>query len=93
LRRATIPYAGAYASDLFGRLIVEEVDGTLRFQLGPNCCAVLGHWLGDRFRARFVLRFPEDWFVSFVLEEDHTLKVTIENVFPSAEIATFTRVN
>jgi hypothetical protein len=61
--------------------------------VGPNCHAALSHWSGDRFRARFVLRFPEDWFASFVLEGDHAVKVTIANVFPSAEMATFTRVD
>ena len=43
-------YAGTYASDLFGKLIVEEAGGALRFRLGPNCHASLFHWSGDRFR-------------------------------------------
>jgi hypothetical protein len=86
-------YAGTYASELFGPLVVKEVDGTLFLQLGPNCRTALAHWSGDRFRARFVLRFPEDWLISFHLEGDHAVNITIANVHPSAQIATFERVN
>jgi hypothetical protein len=84
-------YTGTYVSDLFGKLIVEEADGALRFRLGPNCHAALVHWSGDRFRARFVLRYPEDWFVSFGVENDVATTITIANAFPSAEIGTFRR--
>jgi CubicO group peptidase (beta-lactamase class C family) len=82
-------YPGTYVSDLFGRLIVEEADGALRFQLGPNCRAALTHWSGDQFRARFVIRYPEDWFVSFAVENNIPVSVTIANVYPNAEIGTF----
>jgi CubicO group peptidase (beta-lactamase class C family) len=85
--RETIRPSGAICSS------ANDLAKFAMFQLGPNCRAVLGHWSADRFRVRFVVRFPEDWFVSFVLEENHAVKVTIENVFPRAEIATFTRVN
>jgi CubicO group peptidase (beta-lactamase class C family) len=84
-------YAGTYVSDLFGKLIVEEADGALRFRLGPNCHAALVHWSGERFRARFVLRYPEDWFVSFGVANDSATTLTIANAFPSAEIGTFRR--
>ena len=84
-------YAGTYVSDLFGKLIVEEAGGALRFRLGPNCHAALVHWSGDRFRARFVLRYPEDWFVSFGVENDVAATLTIANAFPDAEIGTFRR--
>ena len=46
----------------------------------------LVHWSGDRFRARFVLRYPEDWFVSFGVENAAATTLTIANAFPSAEI-------
>ena len=84
-------YAGTYVSDLFGKLIVEEAGGALRFRLGPNCHASLVHWSGDRFRARFVLRYSEDWFVSFGVENDVATTLTIANAFPNAEIGTFRR--
>ena len=74
-------YAGTYVSDLFGKLIVEQADGALRFQLGPNCRAALVHWSGDRFRARFVIRYPEDWFVSFGVENNVVTTVTIAKRF------------
>jgi CubicO group peptidase (beta-lactamase class C family) len=84
-------YAGTYVSDLFGKLIVEEAGGALRFRLGPNCHASLVHWSGDRFRARFVLRYSEDWFASFGVENDVATTLTIANAFPNAEIGTFRR--
>ena len=84
-------YAGTYVSDLFGKLIVEKADGALRFRLGPNCHAALGHWSGDCFRPRFVLRYPEDWFVSFGVENDIATTLTIANAFPNTEVGTFRR--
>ncbi len=68
-------YTGTYASDLVGELIVKKVNGSLRFQLGPNgralrLCAIA---LGDRFPHAYGVRptdFPEDWFsISFVLRQ------------------------
>ena len=92
-RLALAKFAGTYESDAYGRLVVEETGGTLSMRLGPNCRAQLVHWSGDRFRATFVLRFAEDWFVSFVPEGDHIARVTIANVFPGRELATFARVS
>jgi hypothetical protein len=86
-------YTGTYASDFVGQLIVKEVNGSLQFQLGPNGHAALEHWSGDRFRTQFVLRFPEDWFFSFVRDKDRVVKVMIANVFPSSDVGTFTRVD
>jgi CubicO group peptidase (beta-lactamase class C family) len=86
-------YAGTFASDLLGELTIKEVDGSLQFAAGPDCHAALEHWSGDRFRARFVLRFPEDWFFSFVRDKNRVVKVTIANVFPGSEVGTFTRVD
>jgi len=63
------------------------------YWLGPNCHAALEHWSGDRFRTQFVLRFPEDWFFSFVRDKDRVVKVTIANVFPSSDVGTFSRVD
>jgi CubicO group peptidase (beta-lactamase class C family) len=84
-------YAGTYLSDLFGMLKIEQADGALRFELGPNCRAALVHWSGDQFRARFLIRYPEDWFMSFGVENNVVTTVTIANAFPSAEIGTFRR--
>ena len=84
-------YAGTYESDIYGRLVVQVTDGTMSMQLGPNCRSQLAHWSGERFRATFVLRFGEDWFVSFHGQDGRVEKVTIENVYPSGEIATFSR--
>ena len=86
-------YTGTYASDLVGQLIVKEVNGSLQFQLGPNGHAVLEYWSGDRFRTQFVLRFPEDWFFSFVRDKDLVVKVMIANVFPGSDVGTFMRVD
>ena len=66
---------------------------TRHFQLGPNVHAALEHWSGGRFRTQFVLRFPEDWFFSFVRDKDRVVRVTIANVFPGSEVGTFTRVD
>ena len=41
--------------------------------------------------ARFVLRYSEDWFVSFGVENDVATTLTIANAFPNAEIGTFRR--
>jgi CubicO group peptidase (beta-lactamase class C family) len=84
-------YAGTYESDIYGRLVVQVTDGTLSVQIGPNCRSQLTHWSGERFRATFVLRFVEDWFVSFHCQDGRVVKVTIDNVYPSGEIATFSR--
>jgi hypothetical protein len=84
-------YAGTYESRLFGQLVVKEVDGTLHIELGPNIRSELVHWEGERFRATFVVRSPKDWFLSFDFHDGHATKVTIVNVFPNAEIATFVR--
>jgi CubicO group peptidase (beta-lactamase class C family) len=84
-------YAGTYESDLYGQLVVIERDGTLSLHLGPNCGSDLVHWSGECFRAKFVLRFGEDWFLSFASQDDRIEKVTIANVFPSKEVATFAR--
>lgn len=85
-------YAGTYISELYGQLFVKEANGVLHIQWGPNCHSELVHWSGDRFRATFVLRFPEDWFVSFVPQDGRIAKLAIERVYPSMEIASFARV-
>jgi hypothetical protein len=61
-------------------------------QFGPNCRSEVVHWSGERFRATFVLRSPEDWFLSFELQDGQVAKVTMTNVFPNREISTFARV-
>jgi CubicO group peptidase (beta-lactamase class C family) len=84
-------YAGTYECPLYGRLVIRETDGMLSMQLGPNCQSDLVHWSADRFRATFLLRFPEDWFLSFASADNRVVKVTIANTFPSKEVAIFTR--
>lgn len=86
-------YAGTYESDLYGRLVVAQADGRLSIDLGPNCHAELVHWSGERFRATFVLRFAEDWLISFVPQDGRVMRATLANIFPSREIATFARVS
>lgn len=83
---------GTYESEIYGRLVVRETNGRLSMRFGPNCRSDLIHWSGDRFRATFILRFPEDWFLSFGPRGDGTLGLTIVNVFPNKELATFVRV-
>jgi CubicO group peptidase (beta-lactamase class C family) len=89
---ALTEYAGTYESEIYGRLVVQVVDGTISMHLGPNCRSELVHWSGDRFRATFVLRFAEDWFLSFVSQQGRIAKVTISQVFPNREMTTFTRI-
>jgi CubicO group peptidase (beta-lactamase class C family) len=86
-------YAGSYESEIYGRLVIQVVNGKMSMQLGPNCHSELVHWSGERFRGTFVLRFAEDWFVSFFPQGERVAKVTIANVFPNKEIATFVRVH
>jgi CubicO group peptidase (beta-lactamase class C family) len=86
-------YAGTYQSDLYGQLVVKETDGILSMQLGPNCRSELVHWSGERFRATFVLRFPEDWFLSFVPQKGQVTQAALVNIFPNREIATFARAS
>lgn len=85
-------YAGTYESEIYGRLIVEETGDSLSMRLGPNCASTLLHWSGEQFRATFVLRFAEDWLLSFVPKGEHVARVTIRNVMPDEELATFVRV-
>lgn len=92
-RFALAEYAGTYESRVYGRLIVEQTGDNLSMRLGPNCRSKLVHWSGERFRASFVLRFAEDWLVSFVPEGEHVAKVTIRSVMPDKELATFVRVS
>jgi hypothetical protein len=86
-------YAGTYESEIYGRLVIKVADGTMTMQLGPNCHSELVHWAGERFRATFVLRFAEDWFVSFTPQDGRVAKLTVANVFPNKEIATFVRIH
>jgi CubicO group peptidase (beta-lactamase class C family) len=86
-------YAGTYESEIYGRLVIQVADGTMSMRLGPNCHSELVHWSGERFRATFVLRFAEDWFVSFAPLDGRVAKVTVANVFPNEEIATFVRIH
>jgi hypothetical protein len=86
-------YEGTYESELYGQLIVAESNGILSMQLGPNCRSELAHWSGERFRAKFVLRFLEDLFLTFLLRDGRVAQVTIMNVFPTKEISTFVRVS
>ena len=86
-------YEGTYESELYGQVIVAESNGILSIQLGPNCRSELLHWSGERFRATFVLRFPEDLFLTFLPRDGRVAQVTITNVFPTKEISTFVRVS
>jgi CubicO group peptidase (beta-lactamase class C family) len=92
-RFALAKYAGSYESNAYGRLVIEEAGGRLSMRLGPNGRSQLVHWSGECFRATFVLRFAEDWLLSFVAEGDHVARVTITNVFPDQELGTFSRVS
>jgi hypothetical protein len=62
-------------------------------RLGPNGRSNLVHWSGERFRATFVLRFGEDWLLSFDSDRGRVTRVTITNVFPPKELGTFSRVS
>ena len=91
-RFALAEYAGTYESDAYGRLVIEQTGNTLSMRLGPNGRSKLVHWSGERFRATFVLRFAEDWLLSFDSDGGRVSRVTITNVFPNKELATFSRI-
>ena len=92
-RFALAEYAGTYESDAYGRLVIEQTGDTLSMRLGPNGHSKLVHWSDERFRATFVLRFGEDWLLSFDSDGGRVARVTITNVFPGKDIATFSRVS
>jgi hypothetical protein len=46
-------YAGTYEDATVGRVIVNAVDGRLRFEAGPALAGQLEHWHYDRFRVRY----------------------------------------
>jgi CubicO group peptidase (beta-lactamase class C family) len=92
-RFALAEYAGTYESDAYGRLLIEQTGNTLSMRLGPNGRSNLVHWSGERFRATFVLRFGEDWLLSFDSDGGRVTRVTITNVFPPKELGTFSRVS
>jgi len=92
-RFALAEYGGTYESDAYGRLVIEQTASTLSMRLGPNGRSNLVHWSGERFRATFVLRFAEDWFLSFDSDGRRVARVTITNVFPNKELGTFSRVS
>ena len=85
-RFALAEYAGTYESDAYGRLVIEQTGNTLSLRLGLNGHSKLIHWSGERFRATFVLRFAEDWLLSFDSDGDRVTRVTITNVFPKKSL-------
>ena len=85
-------YAGVYESDLYGKMVIGLTNGKLTMELGPNCIAELKHWQGERFRARFVVRYLEDWFLTFsTTEKGRITGLDVEQVQPRKLISTFRR--
>lgn len=85
-------YVGTYFSELFGTLKIEQSGKTLKMNLGPNCKSELDYWSDLRFRAEFVMRYPQDWFLTFERSDTgHINEVTLSFTQSRKEIATFHR--
>ncbi len=85
-------YAGSYECDLYGKLEIREVEGSLRLQFGPNIAATLRHWEHDTFRGK--LSFPPDdeWFVRFVVADGKPVRLEVERIFWHEPMPVFRRV-
>jgi hypothetical protein len=73
-------YAGTFSCDLYGSLAIDERDGSLRLQFGPNIDGPLVHWEHDTFRAK--LSFPpgEEWLIRFQIVGGETDRLRIERL-------------
>ena len=85
-------YAGAYESDLYGQIVIKHSNDRLSLHLGKNCNAELVHWEGEQFRATLIIRFPEDWFITFGVKEGKIMYLELRDVQSGKPISTFTRV-
>ncbi len=63
-------YAGAYESELYGRLVILHTPDGLELQFGPRHVAPLQHWHDDVFRTEFSNPMLEDWQLTFEIGDD-----------------------
>lgn len=73
-------FAGTYHCDLYGKLVLQERDGSLQLQFGPNIDGTLVHWEYDTFRAK--LSFPpgEEWFLRFRASDGQVERLHVERI-------------
>jgi hypothetical protein len=73
-------YAGTYECDLYGKLEVQERDGSLRVQFGPNIEGTPIHWEEDTFRAKLSLPPNEEWFIHFRVTAESVPSLRVERI-------------
>jgi CubicO group peptidase (beta-lactamase class C family) len=70
-------YAGAYESELYGRLRV-TAEADLLIQFGTRFLGGLEHWQQDVFRATFANPRIDDWLVTFTIQGQEILGLHIK---------------
>lgn len=65
-------YAGTYANDMYGELVVTEADGALRARFGTGFEGPLEHWHYDTFRCAWEGASNSKEFMRFEIGKDGT---------------------
>jgi len=68
-------YAGTYANDMYGEIVVTEEDGSLRARFGTGFEGPLEHWHYDTFRSAWDGAANSREFMRFEIGKDGTVAV------------------
>jgi len=66
--RPLASYAGKYADQFYGEIVIKLTDGKLRLELSPQRRATLEHWHYETFRTNWDQRWLGQGMVSFQLD-------------------------
>jgi hypothetical protein len=72
-------YAGAFDSQLYGRLVVKHEGGRLFATFG-EFTTELSHWQEEAFYGRAPTRLNFDWLLTFGVSDGQVTKVTVKHV-------------
>jgi CubicO group peptidase (beta-lactamase class C family) len=71
---AIAEYAGAYESDLYGKIEVREKGGKLSLRYGVRFVGSMDHWHYNTFRVTFENPILKEWMITFALDDRGRVK-------------------